>query len=277
MAADGQGNIFIADGSYRLVFEVAGWTGNFAPNVPDASPIIGGSYGTNPQNLAVDTSGTIYYWDSFINGNFTGPAYSAPSGRPGPSGPYVINNNAGESQLPLYTLPPLVDPNNLNFVPFYAATGNQTLMTSPNGKLYFVNGAGHGVFVVDRTQGNIPWKAFNPNPPYAGGPPTAVYVYNVGNQNATFTDATRAFTESGNGVGAFTFSVPPPPTTPFSPIPCQPGTTLPPGDYCVINVTNTNPFRSGPIVTDTLHFLTDAVNNNSVSFRINGIGSPAAP
>ena len=274
MTADGQGNIYIADGAMRLVFEIAGWTGSYTQLV-STGPVIGGSYGTDPLNLAVDASGTIYYWDSFVNGNFNGPAYSPPSGQPGPFGPYVINNNAGELQLPLYTLPPLVDVDNLNFVPFYGAGGNQTLMTSANGKLYFVNGAGPGVFVVDRTQGYIPWEAFNPNPPYDGQPPTAVYVYNVGNQNATFTDATRAFTESGNGVGAFTFSVPPPPTSPSSPIPCQPGTTLTPGDYCVINVTNTNPFGNGPIVTDTLHFLTDAVNNNSVSFKINGTANPA--
>jgi len=43
----------------------------------------------------------------------------------------------------------------------------------------------------------------------------------------------------------------------------------------VIGVTDTTPFQGGPIVTDTLHFLTDAVNNNSVSFKITGFGSPA--
>jgi hypothetical protein len=162
--------------------------------------------------------------------------------------------------------------------PFYSAIGNQTMITSANGKLYVVNGAGPGVFVVDRTQGRIPEQAFNPNGPSLFGPTQQFFVYNVGNQNATFTDSTRTFTESGNGVGAFTFSVPPPPPPPpypGAPIgmqPCLPATVLTPGDYCAINVTNTNRFNSGPVVTDTLHFLTDAVNNNSVSFRISGFG-----
>jgi sugar lactone lactonase YvrE len=273
MTSDGQGNIYVADGAQRLVFEVAAWTGNFTI-LETSGPTIGGFYGTDPGNLAVDASGTFYFWDTFINGNFTGAAYSAPNGPPGPA---YTDQSAEESQIPFYTEPPIsnfFDGPGVN-LPFHGATGNQTLMTSPNGKLYFENGAGPGVFVVDRTQGYISWETFNPNPPYYGGSSAQFYVYNVGNQNTTFTDATRAFTESGNGAGSFTFSFPPPPTSPYSPIPCQSGITLAPGSYCVIGVTDTTPFQGGPIVTDTLHFLTDAVNNNSVSFKITGFGSPA--
>lgn len=273
IAKDGQGNIFVADGAQRLVFEVAAWTGIYTQSVATGL-VIGGSYGTGPMNLAVDTSGTLYYWDSFANQNIEGMAYSSPSGQ---NGPYLTNSNAGESQLPVYTIPPIVDYNGGgSLVPFYSAFGNQTLITSPSGKLYVANGQGPGFFVVDRTQGNIPWQAFNPNTLWIGASTQAFFVYNVGNQNVTFTDTTKTFTESGSGMGSFSFTVPPPPP-PYTndAVPCQPGTVLIPGNYCAIYATNTNGLSRGPIVTDTLHFLTDAVNNNSVSFRINGVANQA--
>jgi sugar lactone lactonase YvrE len=277
MTADGQGNIYVADGAQRLVFEVAVWTGSFTTQLVTSGPVIGGSYGTDPGNLAVDASGTLYYWDSYVNGNFEGPAYSPPSGQSGPS---LTDYSAGESQLPLYTIPEIFDFNGPgSLVPFYSATGNQTLATSASGKLYFVNNSGPGVFVVNRTQGYIPWQAFDPNILYlglsVGGATQGLYVYNVGNQNATFTDATKIFTESGNGVGSFTFATPSGSTSFTGPTPCVPGMALPPGDYCVIYTTNTNGLTKGPIVTDTLHFLTNAVNNDSVSFKLNGRANPA--
>jgi hypothetical protein len=276
MTANEQGDIYVEDAYQRLVFELAAWTGDFTQ--VEVGPFIGGLSGANPGNLAVDASNTIYFWDNFLNGNIDGMAYSPPSGQ---LGPYVTEFGAGESQLPLYTIPPIFDVYADFLVPFYSALGNQTMITSASGKLYVVNGTGPGVFVVDRTQGRMPVQAFNPNPPFYGSTTHSFFLYNVGNQHATFTDPTRTFTETGNGVGAFAFSVPvpqPPTPTPGHPVgvqPCLPGAVIAPGDYCAINVVNTSVQKNGPIVTDTLHFLTDAVNNNSVSFRISGIANPA--
>ena len=273
MTADAQGNIYVGDEPQRLVFEMAAWTGNFTRS--EVGPVLSGGDGAAPSNLGVDASGTLYFWDNFLNGNLEGPMYSPPSGQ---LGPYLSNFSVGESQLPLYTVPPILDANGGgSFVPFFSASGNQTMVTSASGKLYVVNGNGPGVFVVNRTQGNIPVQAFNPNSVYFFNQMQQIYVYNVGNQNATFTDPTRTFTESGNGIGSFTFSEPPASTSGFfyGLKPCQPGSVIIPGDYCAINVTNTNALKTGPIVTDTLHFLTDAVNNDSVSFKISGIANPA--
>src|ERR1700735_3943955 len=105
-----------------------------------------------PASLGVDASGTLYFWDNFLNGNLEGPMYSPPSGQ---LGPYLSNFSVGESQLPLYTVPPILDNNGGgSFIPFFSAFGNQTMVTSASGKLYVVNGNGPGVFVVNRTQGN---------------------------------------------------------------------------------------------------------------------------
>ena len=277
MTANEQGDIYVEDGNQRSVYELAAWTGDYT-QIPFGTQV-GGLLGTNPQNLAVDASNTLYFWDSSSLTNIDGMAYTAPNEEIGPDG---TNFTALESLLPLYTIPPISDYNNGGGeVPFFSAFGNQTMTTSVSGKLYVVNGAGPGVFLVDRTQGRIPEQAFNPNPPFYGGTKQAFFIYNVGNQNATFTDPTRTFTESGNGIRAFTFSVPPPPPPPLYPggpigeQPCQPGTVIPPGGYCAIYVTNTNWPNKGPMVTDTLHFLTNAVNNNSVSFQISGVANPA--
>jgi hypothetical protein len=43
-----------------------------------------------------------------------------------------------------------------------------------------------------------------------------------------------------------------------------------PASFCAFTVNNTKQPGSTPIVTERLHFLTDAVNNNQVSFEING-------
>ena len=135
---------------------------------------------------------------------FEGPAYTPTVNQFGPSAGGLNT----EYQLPLYTIPPIMNESEDFLVPFYSALGNQTMMTSASGKLYVTNGAGPGVFVVDRTQGYMPVQAFNPNPPFYGSTTQSFFLYNVGNQNATFTNATQTFTESGNGVGSFTFSTP---------------------------------------------------------------------
>jgi hypothetical protein len=268
MTADNQGNIYVEDVS--LLFEMAPWTGDFT-QVPTVLGV-GGLLGANPQNLAADASNTLYFWDSFDSQNLDGMAYVSPSGQFGPAGGSSQN---GESQLPLYTIPPLPSINeSLTFVPLYSAFGNQTMATSASGRLYVVNGQGPGVYLVDRTQGRIPEQAFNPVNQYItfGTTTQAFFLYNVGNQNAIFTDPTRLFTESGNGVGSFTFFAPP--SQPNAGV-CAPGAVIAPGDYCAIFVKNTNWQFKGPVVSDTLHFLTNAVNNDSVSFKISGVANPA--
>jgi sugar lactone lactonase YvrE len=266
MTTDEQGDIYVVDQGGRNVFEIAAWTGDFTQL--ETGLLVNGYLGAEPQNLAVDASKTLYFWDSFAIQNLDGMAYVSPSGQ-------GSNNQNGESPLPLYTIPPLPSLTEVfTFVPFYSAFGNQTMATSASGKLYVVNGEGPGVFLVDRTQGRIPEQAFNPVNQYiTGGSTTQVFfLYNVGNQNATFTDQTRMFTESGNGVGAFTFSAQPPIATGVQV--CMPGAVIAPGDYCEMFVTNTNGPTRGPVVTDTLHFLTNAVNNDSVSFKISGVANP---
>jgi hypothetical protein len=275
MTADEQGDIYVEDQGERGVFELAAWMGDFTQNVSGLS--VGGFLGAGPQNLAADASGTLYFWDSFAAQNYDGMAYVSPSGLPGPFG---SDSENGESVLPLYTIPPIYDSSGgYHSVPFYSAFGNQTMATSANGKMYVVNGTGPGVFLVDRTQGRIPEQAFNPfyiNTTF-GTTTQAFFLYNVGNQNATFTDDTKTFTESGNGVGSFTFTVTPPSPPPYgvvSGVPvCTPGAVIAPGDYCAMFVTHVN--GRGPVVTDTLHFLTNAVNNDSVSFKISGFANPA--
>jgi len=39
-------------------------------------------------------------------------------------------------------------------------------------------------------------------------------------------------------------------------------------------VTNNNAQPNGPIVADALHFLTDAIHNNALSFKISGVANP---
>jgi hypothetical protein len=277
ITANEQGDIFVVDQAQLTSLKMAAWTGDFDQVAID--PVLDeGIVGTSPQNLAVDASNTVYFWDQFFSQNLDGMAYAPPSGQLGPAGGSSEN---GESALPLYTIPAILDSNGGGSeVPFYSAFGSQTMATSVSSKLYVVNGAGPGVFLVDRTQGRIPAQAFNPNTPFFGSTAQAFFVYNVGNQNATFTDPTRMYTESGNGVGSFTFIVPaqPPPPPPGSPPGvqvCMPGAVIAPGNYCAMYVSNTNWPNKGPVVTDTLHFLTNAVNNNSVSFEISGVVNEA--
>jgi sugar lactone lactonase YvrE len=266
MTADDQGNIYVEDSPF--VFEVAAWTGDFTQL--STGLFVGGLLGADPQNLAADASNTLYFWDSFAVQNYDGMAYVSPSA-------FGSDSQNGESVLPLYTIPPIYDSSGgYHSVPFYSAFGNQTMATSANGKMYVVNGTGPGVFLVDRTQGRIPEQAFNPF--YInttnGGTTQAFFLYNVGNQDATFTDPARMFTESGNGVGSFTFTVTPPYPYSVTGVPvCMPGAVIAPGDYCAMFVTHVN--GTGPVVSDTLHFLTNAVNNDSVSFQISGVANKA--
>jgi NHL repeat len=255
IVADETGNIYVEDDTQQQIFKLAAWTGNYVP-VGGATPDIGGYEGVDFNSFAVDGSGTVYYW---TDGDYLfGLAYTAPSGQQGPAGGDFF---ADASLLPYYTVPEfLSDPGP---DPYYVNPGTgANITTSVSGKMYITNASVPGLFLIDRTLGTIPQQSFGPDS-YPSNP--SVVVYNIGNQNATFTDASRVLTESGNGVGSFT----------FSDVTCTPGTVLIPGNYCLIGVTNTNAYGTGPVVTDTLHFLTNAVNNNSVSFKINGFGGTA--
>lgn len=140
--------------------------------------------------------------------------------------------------------------------------GNQGIATSANGKMYAADGT--GLYLINRTLGSIPPQAFGSSLRTDQNPST-VYLYNIGNQSMRFTDASLIFTQSGTGVGAFTFG--------GASTTCRGGGGVASGDFCTVGVSNVN--TKGPLVTDTLHFLTNAVNNNFVSFRIHGIGSSA--
>ena len=273
MTANEQGDIYVAEASDQ-VYEMAAWKGDFTQI--STGLYLGGLLGAEPQNLAADASGTLYFAND-VEGTFNDMEYRSPSGL---SGPFGSNIESGASGLPLYTIPPIIDgTGGYHSIPFYSASGNQTMATSANGNLYVVNGTGPGVFLVNRAQGRIPAQAFNPFyiTTTFGGTTQAFFLYNVGNQNATFTDPTRVFTESGNGVGSFTFTFTPAPPAAYgiftgAPV-CTPGAVIAPGDYCAMFVTHVN--GPGPVLTDTLHFLTNAVNNNSVSFQISGLGGSA--
>jgi hypothetical protein len=151
------------------------------------------------------------------------------------------------------------------------AAGEQALITSPSGKMYGRDAERDVWHLIDRTHGLIPKEAFDPNFQWTGGPTQRLYLYNLGNEPLTFTGSTL-FIESGNGVGSFAFGAT---SDPYSPPACIAGATVAPGGVCQIDVTSVNAYRSGPAVTDTLHFLTDAINNAAVSFTISGAGSPA--
>jgi hypothetical protein len=163
--------------------------------------------------------------------------------------------------LPYFTVPGF--PLDQGFEPFYAQLG-ANVVNSVSGKMYAFNGtSGPGLYLIDRTLGSIPQLSFNPGNYVYFSP--IVSVYNIGNQNLNFTDSTHLFTESGNGAGAFTFGGGS----------CQAGGTVVPSAFCTIPVTNVNAPGTGPAVTDTLHFLTNAANDNAVSFKIYGYGKEA--
>ena len=255
MTIDGEGNIFIKDGYALLLYKIPAATGLYSKF--DTGLNIDGPGGAFPDNLAVDASDTLYYWDGIDA---------------------VLGFDARATQnygniFPLYTITGI--PDNYGLLPFVPSG---EMISSPSGKMYVVyNGA---LFLIDRTLGSIPRQYFVSNVATSIAPtgnPQDALVFNIGNQNVTFTDPTRAFTESGNGVGSFTFS-----DSLFSLITdmqeCQPGVVLIPGNACSFGVSNgagQSPSVVGPTVTDIVHLLTDAVNNNSVSFKLSGVAKAA--
>lgn len=251
MTADNDGNIYVGDPAVRLVLRIQVGTGSLT--VTDTGPTISGANGQYPRNLAADQSHTVYFWDDDDFGR--GLMYFPPSGQTTPGFP---------NYLPLYTVPGIFDPN-FGYLPFI---GSGPMAISPSGKMYIGNGLDPGLLLVDRTLGTIPVEAFDPNfHTFIGGKTQPAYVYNIGNQDAVFIDPAHIFTESGSGVGSFTFGVP-------STFPCEPGSVIVPGNYCSFTVTNTN-FPGTGLVTDTLHFLTNAVNPNSAVFQLHGVSTPA--
>jgi hypothetical protein len=247
MAADGVGNIYVADGLSQYMTESL--AGSFTQI--KIGPTIGGIDGAFPRNLTVDASGTLYYYDDFAEGVFYVPP--PPGLQPAP-----ITLSGSPDFLPLYTLTGYIF--ELAHLPF-SPIGATSMVAAPNGKMYVVQGS--DLFLINRTQGGIPRELFNPQFFPRGGSPQPLYVYNVGNQDAIFTDPTKVFTESGNGVGSFAFGQQS----------CQPSGVLIPGNYCSIGVSNGA--GTGPTVTDTLQFLTNALNNNSAVFKVSGVANPA--
>jgi len=122
--------------------------------------------------------------------------------------------------------------------------------TSPSGKLYTIeNGE---VKMYDRTSGQGEKVAY-----YSPG----ATLWNIGNMNLISTNPDKLYTESGNGVGLFKFG-------PDETAGCAAGIVLSPGTLCNL-VVDYKPKMPG-IFTDTLHFLTNAVNANDVVWKVTG-------
>jgi NHL repeat len=253
MIADAIGDIYVEDNAYSIILEIPVWTGALQP-IAQPGPELGGIEGANPINLAVDASGTLYFWDNLLS---EGLDYSPP-------GPVSIGGIPGELALPYFTVPEYFYDEGTE--PFYAQNPDRgaSVATSANGDLYAYNATLPGLYRINRTLASMPTQVFQPNTFYSGLVGPNAYVYNIGNQNATFTNQSAAFTQSGNGVGSFTFGNG-----------CQPGIVIVPGGNCVIHIIDVNASGKGTTVEDTLQFLTNAVNNNSVSLRIYGFANPA--
>jgi hypothetical protein len=120
---------------------------------------------------------------------------------------------------------------------------------APNGNLYLINEG--ELLLANRSLGLPGFPSFDFDP--------GATVRNIGNEPLVWTDTNKLFTESGNGVGVFTI-------TPDSQGGCDAGTVLIPGAFCNLSVNFTPP---GPgTFTDTLHFLTNAVNNNTTILKL---------
>jgi sugar lactone lactonase YvrE len=248
MTIDGEDNIYVLDGYTPFVYKIQVGIGLYTQI--DTGLESNGNGGAFPVNLMVDASGTLYWWND-VGGILEFDSQVAQISSPG-------------NLFPLYTITGI--PDNFGFLPFVPSG---EMITSPSGKMYVVyDGA---LFLIDRTLGSIPRQYFDPNV-FSGGNPQTASVMNIGNQNVIFTDPTRAFTESGNGVGSFTFGAS------FTNPLCQSGVVLIPGSSCLFGVSNgagQSPPVTGPTVTDTLHLLTNAANNNAVSFKLSGVANPA--
>jgi hypothetical protein len=251
ITSDTQGNIFVEDWHWQQIFEIAAWTGDFTLG-GSAGPTIGGLGGASVLSFTVDANGTVYYWDrsDFNEGLFYAPVNDRPGG-----------NSNGGVPLPYFTISEFQT--DQGFEPFYAQFG-ASIVNSPSGKMYAFNGSEPGLYLINRTLASIPQQGFDPNNSAYYFLRPGITVFNIGNQNLSFPSSPQLFTESGNGVGAFTFDEGS----------CA-GATLLPSTSCGMVVTNVNPVGKGPLVLDTLHFLTNAANDDSVSFRIYGTGKPA--
>ena len=227
LSDDSQGNIYFVDNFDGSINKIA--PGTFTQTVLTLSPnfITGQPIVPAPNTLTIDASGTLYFSD--IN---SGNLFYVPP---------------GTGSVATASLLSLVHDANGN-LPFTSVYG---LAAAPNGKLYLSDGTG-SLYLLNRTLGEVNFPAT--------GSQTDGYVFNVGNQDMTFTDPTNAFTQSGSGAGLFTFA-----TSPAGP-PCNPASVVAAGALCTFAASF--PSATGPAVTDTLQFLTNATNNSSVSLKL---------
>ena len=121
------------------------------------------------------------------------------------------------------------------------------LTIAPSGNLYLLDTG--RVFLANRALG-LPQFFDNS---------ARATLRNIGNMPLVSTDGNNLFTESGNGVGAFTIM----PTTQFG---CQTGTIAEAGAFCNLSLSFTRPAPGA--FTDTLHFLTNALNNNTTELKL---------
>lgn len=188
------------------------------------------SFGPLPSGLTMDASNTFYTQDAGSN-NFSQALVM-----------FGLASPEGQSNIELEL--PLAYPNDdFGSYPMPLTWGSPTFL--PNGALDV------GPSLLDLNHGAILPQDFAINNNIV-----TVYLFNIGNQDLVFTDPDRLFTESGNGAGKFAFQQGS----------CTPGGVVHPSSYCTIVVSSN--IASGPNLTDTLHFLTNAVNNNSASFRM---------
>ena len=240
---------------------------------------VGGYLGTEPQNLAADASGTHVFWDSFAIQNYDGMAYTSQSGLPGPFG---SNSNNGESILPLHTY-------SADYLNGYG--GHHSVP-----KVLFGLWESDDRYIGERQAVCCQMEAapeffwlIGCRAAYRSRPlplrhlhdqqwrPTQELSFFI-----TLAIRTRPLAATRPGcIRRVAMELGRSPSRLLLPYPiffvgtpvCMPGAVIAPGDYCAMFVTHVN--GTGLVVSDTLHFLTNAVNNDSVSFQISGLANPA--
>jgi len=118
---------------------------------------------------------------------------------------------------------------------------------SPSGKLYLIND--YNLLVSNRALGLPAFDQLDPG----------ATLNNIGNLPLVWTDPNKLYTESGNGAAAINI-------VPTSEDGCNAGTPIAAGAFCNLSISFT-PTGSGTF-TDTLHFLTNASNNETTALKL---------